>query len=143
MSHYKGALRRPASWLKLFRGDSDLRKIFGALKSFFITKANSIRITVKEILSPHASTRLSGDLRRLFAMQRRVTLFVADGDPGRDILMAEARRTALKAIKSGQMEVNMIPNADHTFSWSHSRAELVGKIAESLVRRYRLDVSTK
>ena len=69
-------------------------------------------------------------------MKRMVTIYVSDSDPGRDILMADAKRTATKALRSGEMNLHVIKDADHTFSWTRSRADLINKLLESLVKRY-------
>ena len=65
-------------------------------------------------------------------MQRRMALFVADSDPGRDILMAGARRTARRALESGDLRIEMIADADHTFSQSKPRKDLVARLLAHL-----------
>lgn len=139
MSHYKGSLRKPARWLKLLRGNANLVAIIGVLKSYLLVSLNSFRVSVEEILWSKASTRLSEDLQKLFAMRRMVTFYIADSDPGRDILMADAKRTATKALKAGKMSISILTGADHTFSRLASRMELTEKVAESLAQRYRQD----
>jgi hypothetical protein len=65
-------------------------------------------------------------------MKRRVTMLVAEGDPGRDILMAGAKLTATRALRSGHLRLEMIPGGDHTFSQSAPRAALLRRLADHL-----------
>ena len=80
--------------------------------------------------------RLSGDLRKLCEhLNRPVTFFIAEGDPGRDILMASAPRTARRALRRGSMRIEMIPGADHTFSQFKPRKDLLGRLNTHLKNR--------
>jgi len=55
---------------------------------------------------------------------------VSEGDPGRDVLMAGAKLTATRALRDGRIRLQMIPEADHTFSqWKPRRAVLVHLLA--------------
>jgi hypothetical protein len=98
------------------------------------TRLKTHRDALREMWAPHAGPRLSQDLRRLGALKRPVTLFVAEGDPGRDILMAGAGRTAARALKTGAVRIEMIANADHTFSQLAPRKELVARLVSHLRR---------
>ena len=71
-------------------------------------------------------------MHRIFAMGRRIALFVSEGDPGRDILLAGARLTATRAIRDGRIHLQMIPGADHTFSQWKPRRELLARLAAHL-----------
>lgn len=129
---YKRSMRDPARWLKLLRGDVNLRRLLEVAWSHPRTIARSYYDAFCETLLPQKGPRLSRDLRRLFDMNRRVSLVVAEGDPGRDILMAGARRTATRAIRSGRMRLETIPGADHTFSRAETRGELIRRLSTHL-----------
>ena len=120
---YKRSMRDPGRWLKLLRGDVNMKRLVEVL----VTQAKA-KLAVKEDL------RLSRDLRKLAAMNRPVTFFIAEGDPGREILMAGAPRTAKRSMRSGKMRVEMIPGADHTFSQLKPRADLVHRLGDHLKR---------
>ena len=132
MVQYRKSLRDPNRWLKLLRGRIDFRRLFEVTLTQARAKARSSYESFRELLVPESGPRLSRDLKRLFAMNRRMTLFVAEGDPGRDILMAGARRTASKALESGAIRVHMIANADHTFSQAKPRRELAERLQAHL-----------
>jgi hypothetical protein len=99
-----------------------------------IAKLKAQGDALREILMPDRGPRLSRDLRKLFAMKRPVTFFIAEGDPGREILMTGASRTAARALKTGDITIEMIADADHTFSQLKPRAELVQRLKSHLKR---------
>jgi len=122
---YKRSARDPKRWLKLLRGDVNVKRMIEAIGT-----------VVRSKLRFREDPRLSSDLRKLIEeFNRPITLFIAEGDPGRDILMAGAPRTARRAMKRGRMRVEMIPDADHTFSQLKPRRELLGKLNAHLSRR--------
>jgi len=132
MVQYRRSMRDPRRWLKLARGEVDVGRLVEVLASQSRTHARAWRDALAEALFPRAGPRLSRDLRRLFAMRRRLALFVSEGDPGRDILLAGARLTATRALRDGRIRLQMIPLADHTFSQWSPRRDVIGRILEHL-----------
>jgi alpha-beta hydrolase superfamily lysophospholipase len=120
---YKRSARDPRRWLKLLRGDVNMKRLAEVVVSQLKTK-----------LHRREDPRLSQDLRKLRDMKRPVTFFIAEGDPGREILMAGAKCTAKKALKSGHMRLETIPGADHTFSQFRPRKDLLDRIGAHLKR---------
>ena len=137
MVQYKKSMRDPQRWLKLLRGEVNVSRMTRTAWSYVRTKAKSLAESLFEGIWPDHGPRLSRELRRLFERRRRVALFVADNDPGRDIVMTQARRTARRALESGDLRFDVIPAADHTFSRAAPRAELVARIVERLSGRSR------
>ena len=131
---YKKSMRDPGRWLKLLRGGVNMPRLAQTVVGLALAKLAAQRDALREILSPAAGPRLSRDLRRLLAMNRPLSFFIAEGDPGREILMTGAKRTAMRALRSGQIAVEMIPDADHTFSQLKPRAELVRRLKAHLMR---------
>jgi len=132
---YRRSMRDPSRWLKLLRGEVNFRRLLEVAVAQPRTLARSYLDAACEALAPSRAPRLSRDLRRLFALKRRVTMLVAEGDPGRDILMAGAKLTARRALRTGQMRLEMIPGGDHTFSQSIPRAALMRTLAAHLAPR--------
>jgi len=137
MTHYKGSLRNAASWLKLLRGRANIGRILGVIKSFLATAFGSVRNTLVDTFLPSSRTRLAVELRKIADMGRVLTFYISEGDPGRDILMAEAARPAKKALRQGAMSIRMISGADHTFTRAQSRGQLLDLLATELTRRYQ------
>ncbi|HUQ27190.1 MAG TPA: alpha/beta fold hydrolase [Usitatibacter sp.] len=122
---YRRSMKDPSRWMKLLRGDVNVKRLVEVVIS---QACNKLRL--------REDPRLSGDLRRLCDhLNRPVTFFIAEGDPGRDILMAGAPRTATRAMKRGAMRVEMIPGADHTFSQFRPRKELMARLGAHLANR--------
>jgi alpha-beta hydrolase superfamily lysophospholipase len=129
---YKRSMRDPRRWLKLLRGDVNTKRLCEAVVSL-----------VRNKLRFREDPRLSSDLRKLIdEFNRPITFFIAEGDPGRDILMAGAPRTARRALKRGRMRFEMIPGADHTFSQFKPRRDLMGRLNAHLSRRAQTGVSS-
>ena len=89
------------------------------------TVARSYYDALRETIAPMYAPRLSQDLRRLFASNRTVTVLLSEGDPGGDIIMSQAKLTAARAIRRGQMRMETINGGDHTFSQSRARRALI------------------
>ena len=132
---YKRSMRDPQRWLKLLRGGVNVRRLLQVIVAQTKTKMRSQLDALAEKFLPDGGPPLSRDLKKLVAMQRPVSFFIAEGDPGRDILMAGAKHTATIALKSGALCLEMIPGADHTFSQLKPRKHLMSRLGIHL-RRY-------
>jgi hypothetical protein len=131
---YKKSMRDPGRWLKLLRGDVNMRRLAETLTMLAKTKLKSQRDAVREIFKPHAGPRLGRDIGKLLAMKRPLSFFIAEGDPGREIVMTHAKRAATRGVKSGEIRFEMIPDADHTFSQLKPRLEMIGRMCAHLRR---------
>ena len=134
--HYKKSARNPDSWRRLIRGKVNVPYLFRVALSHFGALVKSYYDALHEALRPDNGPQLSQDLRRLLAMRRMLTMIIADGDPGHDILITGARRTASNAQRMGKIRLEVISDADHTFTQSKAREELVTRLAAILARQY-------
>jgi pimeloyl-ACP methyl ester carboxylesterase len=132
---YRKSMRDPDRWLKLLRGDVNFRRLLEVAIGQPKAMARSYYGALCETLAPGRAPRLARDLRRLFELNRTVTVLLAEGDPGGDIIMGEARRTAKRGLRSGQMRLETIAGGDHTFTQSRPRRELVERVAAHLKPR--------
>jgi alpha-beta hydrolase superfamily lysophospholipase len=128
---YRKSMKDPSRWMKLLRGQVDVMRIAKVGAAHVKATLQSRAKALIEALGLGRDTPLSRDLKKLIA-GRRIAIFVADGDPGRDILMHDAKRTATRALKSGRLRLNVIPGADHTFSQSTPRRDLVRRVVKHL-----------
>ncbi|HEY2628663.1 MAG TPA: alpha/beta fold hydrolase [Usitatibacter sp.] len=131
---YRKAMRDPGRWLKLLRGGVDFRHLAQTIAAQLASKVKSHRDAWRETLTPQKASVLSRDLRQLHAMNRAISLFLAEDDPGREILLAGARRAARQALKSGAIRLEVIPGADHTFSQLATRTDLISRLSAHLQR---------
>jgi hypothetical protein len=68
-----------------------------------------------------------------------MAMYVSEGDPGRDVLMHDARRTAMRAMKRGDLVLEVIPGADHTLSQSKPRTDLLERLITHFTQRMLRD----
>lgn len=132
---YKKSMRDPSRWLKLLRGDVNFRRLLNVAMHHPKTVAKSYYDAFCETLAPAHAPRLSQDLRRLFDSNRTVTVLLSEGDPGGDIIMTDAKLTARRGLRSGQMRMETIAGGDHTFTQSRPRKALVERVAAHLKAR--------
>lgn len=136
VAHYKGTIRRLDSWKKLLRGEVNIVHLGTVLLTYLRTQFGSYLNTLAERWLPSAGPLLSRQLTQLFERGRKVSMFIASGDPGYDMLAAEARHTARKALVRGDLAVQFIDEADHTFSGEDARLRLVTATRDHLLQRY-------
>ena len=129
---YRKSMRKLDRWMKLFRGQAKLGNLCRVAFSQAKQALKSRWQSVCEALLPHYAPRLSRQLKKLFAMDRAVSLFIAEGDPGRDILLAGARRTAMQALKNGRIRLQTFAGADHTFTRLAARQEMIHAVCDLL-----------
>ena len=132
---YKKSMRDPGRWLKLLRGDVNVRRLLDVALSQPVTIARSYYGVLCEHLAPSKAPPLARDLRRLFDLQRSITVLTAEGDPGNDIIMTEAKWTAKQGMKRGCLRMETIQGGDHTFTQARTRRALVQRVAEHLRER--------
>ena len=136
---YKKSMRDPSRWLKLLRGDVNIRRLLDVAISQPVHIARSYYGVLCEHLAPSKAPPLARDLRRLFDGDRRVTVVFGEGEPAADLIMTEAKWTATQGIRDGRLELVTIEGGDHTFTQSRTRRALVRHVAERL--QSRLDES--
>jgi hypothetical protein len=145
--HYylKSALQ-PEKWWKLLSGKSHIG-IGGVLRMV----GRRLRISGRKVASAVANgTRQSGpshpqvedlttDLKRAVSSKRQLSLFFSTTDPGYSILVSQAGLQARRMLRRGQLTVEFIDNADHTFSRQAARQNLIEVLSRHLQRRYGLE----
>jgi pimeloyl-ACP methyl ester carboxylesterase len=82
------------------------------------------------------SSAVEAALLRLSDRGRRLTLVCSRFDPGHDLLMLGARRTARALKRAGRLDTWVIDDANHTFDGSRGRAAVVTTITRALAVRY-------
>ena len=141
IAHYKGSMRSRSSWKKLLRGQVNLVNLAGVAWSYLCTQAGSHINTLAERWVPSMGPPLSRQLRQLFGQNRRVSMFIASGDPGWDMLVSKARHAVGKALERDNLSVQFIRDSDHTFSNQDGRLRLVAAVRDHLLKRYPASAS--
>ena len=142
-SWYKKAIRDPKSWLKLFRGRINFSTLFGTMVNRLkIVIAGKARRNLPSVRSSNVSSNkmekqdLAADLAAISAQKRKLTLVLSRCDPGFDILMTSAGRTAKQFIKNKEIVIKFIENADHTFSKHKPRCSALNTIVDHIKMEY-------
>jgi hypothetical protein len=145
--YYLNAALQPNKWLKLVSGKTRIGLSGAArmlaqrvgLASLFRRPRPTVRASRQgkgnDVTHPEIQD-LNADLERVVTNGRKLTMFFATTDPGYSILMRQARRRANQMRHGGQLELNFIDDADHTFSRRPTRHELIRRLVEHLGRRY-------
>lgn len=129
-------LRDPARWLKLVKGEVNLRFIGQTLgRRLGLAGKRLQRAALRQLGRPQADD-LAAKLRRAAqgpaALAPRLCFVFAQGDPGLALLNAEAGR-ALRALqRQGHVRVVPVAQADHTFSRAEARLRLQDVLDEVL-----------
>jgi alpha/beta superfamily hydrolase len=129
---YKKSMRDPSRWLKLLRGDVNVRRLLDVALQYPKTVGRSYMGALCETLVPSMAPPLARDLRRLFESRRKVTVLVSEGDPGGELLMRDAKWTATRGLRRGDLSLETIVGGDHTFTQSRPRRDLIERVAAHL-----------
>jgi pimeloyl-ACP methyl ester carboxylesterase len=140
--YYLSSALQPAKWLKLLSGRSHIG-VGGALRmvaqrlGLIGSRRTSKMSNVTENTGPsHPTTQdLTGDLKRVAASRRQLSMFFSTTDPGYSILLGQARRQTKRMLRRQQLSVTFLDNADHTFSRHAARQRLIDSLCQHLQRR--------
>ena len=125
VAYYKHTMKSTAKWAKVLKGQIDYRR---AAEVVF----KQLQTSATNLLTLGQKSKLSTDLLKFSAQGRPLTLFVSDLDPGYDILIDGAKTVALAGIKSGEIRVHRIKDADHTFTTLEPRNDLINRVCAHL-----------
>ena len=129
---YKKSMRDPSRWLKLLRGDVNLRRLLDVAIHQPKLLARTYYGVLCERLAPSRAPALARDLRRLLESERKVTVLMAENEPAAEMIMAEAKFTATRGLREGRLRFETIEGGDHTFTQARTRKALVARVREHL-----------
>jgi len=134
---YRKRMKDPNRWLRVLRGEADVARAVRVALTHARTTVSSRLKSLAQLVGLGEEPRLSRDLKRLLRA-RHVTMYFSEGEPGRDILMHEAKRTVRRATKAGRLDLELIPGADHTFSHWTARRDFTQRLLDHFARRYAI-----
>jgi alpha-beta hydrolase superfamily lysophospholipase len=134
---YRKRMKDPNRWLRVLRGEADVARAVRVALTHARTTVSSRLKSLAQLVGLGEEPRLSRDLKRLLRA-RHVTMYFSEGEPGRDILMHEAKRTVRRATKAGRLDLEPIPGADHTFSHWTARRDFTQRLLDHFARRYAI-----
>jgi hypothetical protein len=125
---YQRSMRRRDRWMKLLRGDVELRRVARAA-------VDRVRLLVTRRLLRQGDD-LARDLLRIAASGRKLTFVFARFDPGYDLLMTSAARIVKRLRRQGTVALWQIDDADHTFEAKRARDVMIESLVAHLTQRY-------
>jgi pimeloyl-ACP methyl ester carboxylesterase len=132
--YYWQAILQPSKWWRFLTGKTQIR-IGGAVR-LLIDRFISAKDADAATAECEPDYPVADDLERVARAGRHLALFISDSDPGYSILTFHAKKMVSALRKARMLDVAFIPNADHTFSASMRRREVIQLIAAHLLRRY-------
>lgn len=129
--YYRSAVRDPARWKKLARGQVDFRAIGTFIGRRFVDRVRAGASDLMAVLGVDRPSELARDLEHVVDGGRRITFVFSSSDPGLELLNSCAGRTVRKLALRDGLQLDVVPAADHTFSRRSWRRALI----ELLIRR--------
>jgi pimeloyl-ACP methyl ester carboxylesterase len=130
--YYRRRFTDPAGWKRLIRLQTDFGGLFRFAWRFVGTRAGEWLAEALAMLRIRERKPLAAALLRYPASGRRLSIVFSAEDPGRSLLLAEARLVSRRLRRRGRLDVSVISGADHTFSARHKRDELIRRLVEMI-----------
>jgi dienelactone hydrolase len=137
---YSQAAREVASWVKLARGQVNVRYAASVAYHRMREVAGAMASTLWQRLGRRATSdeNVADDLVRLGERGGDVLLVFSEGDPGLDFVRRRyARPLRLLEQRSSKFAMRVIPDADHTFARREAREKLAALLSSHLTSRHR------
>jgi pimeloyl-ACP methyl ester carboxylesterase len=129
---YRANILRPASWLKLLRGQVNLWESSQVLLRRALSLGRTPLRNLARALRMPLSDDLPSELSSVVRAGIRLQFVFAAQDPGPELLRNQGGATARKLRERGLLRVESIDAADHTFTDSARRALLVSILERTL-----------
>lgn len=136
-SYYrKTALFKAASWLNAVKGKADYRRIIRTL----CFQLRGLFIRQRKVSSE--ADKIAANLRLLSERGVRLLLVYSEGDPDLDYLHVVLGDEMHELSSCGQLRIEVIPQADHTFTLLQNQQHLL-TVVHNWARAMVLDLSCK
>jgi pimeloyl-ACP methyl ester carboxylesterase len=137
---YSRAAREVGSWVKLVRGQVNVRHAASVAYRRMREVAGAMATTLWQRLGwrDTGGENVADDLARIGERGVDVLLVFSEGDPGLDFVRRRyARPLRLLERRSANFALRVIPGADHTFTRREARQRLAALLSSHLVSRHR------
>lgn len=134
---YQRSALRVSSWFKLLRGQVNIvaagnimrRRLQGLL-------LHGLRQVGRDLRLPIAND-LGADLRRIADRRTRLLFIFSESDPGLSMLFEQGGRVVAQLSRRGSVQIDIVPQADHTFTTHAARGQLLDLIVSHFARYLR------
>ncbi|MEX2375254.1 MAG: alpha/beta fold hydrolase [Dehalococcoidia bacterium] len=130
--HYRSAFRNVERWKKALRGDVDFSYFLGFVLRRAKLKTQQLWVDTLEATGLKEPSTLARELRQIVESRRRITFLFSSTDPGLELLQSGARRTVRVLQRKGDLQICMVPGADHTFSRRAWRQDAISRVRSAL-----------
>ena len=146
LNYYFRAAARPQNWLRLLFGNTQIgfRGAFRMALGYTRDRCRAEAVPPapsEAIAGPAEEENIPRDLASIAGRRRKLSFFFASSEPGHSLLLFAARRSVNRLRRTGQLRIAVIDDADHTFSSSVSRRQLIGSVTKHLRSRYSLGLN--
>lgn len=129
---YRTNVMRLSSWLKLFSGGVNLVELGHVLAR----RARTVTLTAlrapARLLGIPLQDDLPSELRTAARAPVQLHFLFSASDPGQELLRSQGGRTAQRMLARGQVRVELIEGADHTFTDLTARTTLATTLSRIL-----------
>ena len=132
-NHYRQALFNPASWKKLLSGKANVQYLAGFASARLVTMAKTVAARVRGRITK-VPQGLAGDLHGLLGRGVKITIVMAEGDPGHASLMSQLTPD-LETLRALGFQLRLTPGPDHTFNDFSVRLPLLDELVATMADR--------
>jgi predicted alpha/beta hydrolase len=129
---YRANVMRLSSWLKLFSGGVNLLELGQVLARRARTVTLAALRAPARLLGIPLQDDLPSELRTAARAPVQLHFLFAASDPGQELLRSQGGRTAQRMLARGQVKVELIEGADHTFTDLTARTTLATALSRIL-----------
>jgi alpha/beta superfamily hydrolase len=125
---YRSSLRNLDKWLSLLNHPAGWLRLAAVARNYLTWNLSKLQRAVFRALHLPVSKDLHSALMGLARRGIRMDFIFAQSDPGHLYMSEQAAKAQAQLIAKGIMSMELIPNANHTFSTYQSRQRLMGTL---------------
>ncbi len=129
---YQALLFSRHAWSKLLKGGVDLRNLANTLFSFLSFRIMKL---VSHFTNPDNNI-VNRNLAQYSTLNRQLNFILAENDPGYQILLADAKKTATKYLKQGRLKIEFIEGVDHGLSKGWMRERVFEILLQAIKKQF-------
>jgi len=130
VARYREGLFSAARWRKLISGQINLLDVLGTVWRGVVSKLRHTLRDVARSLHIPIEDDLAKELRSVHARGVGVQFVFSQRDPGRQLLLTQGGRRVAQMLDHGDIGMNVIAGADHTFSLRVPRAAALALLTD-------------
>lgn len=122
MARHRAGLFAANRWIRLLRGDVDVLRLGRLCGRWLKASVSSTLRDLGRTMRLPMKDDLGRELQAIVAKGINLQFLFAEGDPGEALLRTQGGMIVKRMLRSGKIQVHVVPNGDHTFTRSSARA---------------------